>query len=161
MDFMQHSTTTGRGFRVFVVIDEFTRELVALRAAFSFHSLKVIEVLEDVVRDHGRPTAIRSDNGPEFISKLTVAWFKRAGIDHRRSRPGKPVDNAICESTNGRIRDELLNPTLFADLDEAQDQLATYRHDFNHNRPHSSLDQRTPASYAQHVRAIMQSGSAM
>jgi putative transposase len=147
MDFMHHMTTTGMHFRVLVVVDEFTRELLALRVERSFTSRATNVVLSDVFAEYGTPVQVRCDNGPEFISETTQEWLKSHGVTPQLSRPGKPCDNGLCESTNGKIRDELLNPVLFKSLSDAQEAAAEYRHHYNDERPHSALKYRTPTAY--------------
>lgn len=147
MDFMHHVTTAGVCFRVLVVVDEFTRELLALRVARSFTSRATNIVLGDVFAEYGTPAQVRCDNGSEFISKTTQKWLKSHGVTSRLSRPGKPCDNGLCESTNGKIRDELLNPNLFKTIDDAQEAAAVYRHHYNDERPHSALQYKTPTAY--------------
>ena len=149
VDFMSDQCVNGQRFRLLVVIDEHSRELLALRAARAFRSSDVVKVLDEVRREHGRaPSHLRSDNGPEFIAADLGAWCATNQVNAILSRPGKPVDNAICESNNGRIRAEFLNTTLFFSIPDAAEKAAAFRLHFNHERPHSALAHRTPAAYA-------------
>ena len=137
MDFMHHGTTSGGVFRVFVVVDEFTRELLALRVARSFTSRATVGVLVDVFAEYGTPAQIRSDNGPELTSQTMRKYLDGCGVTPCFSRPAKPCDNGLCESTNGKIREELLDPNLFATIDAAAEAAAVYRHDYNDPTPRS------------------------
>lgn len=148
IDFMSDQLETRLRIRILVVFDEFTRELLALRVARSFDAASVVRVLDEVRRDYGEPKMLRSDNGPEFIAAELATWRERHGISALFSRPGKPVDNAICESNNGRIRAEFLNTTLFSSIPDAAEKAAAFRLQFNQERPHSALDNQTPAAYA-------------
>jgi transposase InsO family protein len=151
MDFMHHRTRHGVTFRLCVVVDEFTRELLALRVARSFTTTNVLGVLADVFAEYGTPRVLRSDNGPEFISSAFQAAMRERSIAHELSRPGKPCDNGLCESTNGRIRDELLRPYIFDTIDSAADAAAFFRHDYNTVRPHSALDGLAPSVFHQRL----------
>jgi transposase InsO family protein len=138
-------------FRILVVVDEFTREILALRVARSLTSRDVTRVLADVVAEYGTPSVLRSDNGPEFISDTVRSWLRERGTAQQLSRPGKPCDNGLCESTNGRIRDELLRPNLFETIEAAADATAAYREDYNTIRPHSALDGLAPSIFHQQL----------
>lgn len=149
IDFMSDQLVTRASFRLLVVVDEFTREVLAIRVARSFTSAAVCRILDEVRRERDMaPTHLRSDNGPEFIAAELAAWCSSHNVTAIFSRPGKPVDNAICESTNGRIRAEFLNTTLFQSLPDAAEKAAQFRLHFNQQRPHSALDNQTPAAYA-------------
>lgn len=153
IDFMADQLVTRARIRLFVIVDEFTRELLALRVARSFDSAAVRRVLDEVRRECGvAPRHLRSDNGPEFIAEDMAQWRRAHGVTAIFSRPGKPVDNAICESTNGRIRAEFLNTHLFHSLPDAAEKAAAFRLHFNHQRPHSALNNQTPAAYAAQQR---------
>ena len=149
IDFMSDQLTSRQRFRLLVVIDEYTRELLALRVARSFHAADVVRILDEVRREVGRaPKQVRCDNGPEFIADELAAWSGEHGVTLLFSRPGKPVDNAICESNNGRIRAEFLNATLFRSIPDAAEKAEHFRLHFNHERRHSALNNQTPAAYA-------------
>ena len=131
-----------------VVIDEFTRECLALDAARSFKGKDVVEVLRYLFAVRGCPKYIRSDNGPEFVSKAVQKWFRRAGVDTLYIAPGSPWENGYVESFNSRLRDEFLNRELFLHIDELRYVADRWRMDYNHYRPHSSLDYMAPAAFA-------------
>ena len=146
---MSDQLVTGLRIRFLVVVDEFTRELLAFRLGRTFKGEDVKNVLAELVRERGTaPAALRTDNGSEFIGEQVAAWVTQHQVARLLSRPGKPVDNAICESTNGRIRAEFLNTTLFRSLSAAAEEAAAFRQRFNERRPHSSLNNLTPAAYA-------------
>jgi len=149
MDFIQERTEDGRNFRVLSVIDQFTRECIALEAERSMTGNKVVAALERVM-EQGRPApeSITTDNGSEFAGKALDAWALRHGVKLSFIRPGKPVENGFVESFHGRLRDECLKVELFFTLADAQQKLATWRDDYNHQRPHSALADRTPAAFA-------------
>jgi len=147
VDFMSDQCVNGQRFRLLVVIDEHSRELLALRVARAFRSSDVVQVLDEVRREQGRAANyLRSDNDPEFIAEELGRWCASNAVTVVLSRPGKTVDNAICESNNGRIRAEFLNTNLFFGIPDAAEKAATFRLHFNHERPHSALAHRTPAA---------------
>lgn len=149
IDFMSDQLENRARIRMLVIVDEFTRELLALRVARSFDAQAVRRVLDEVRREYGAsPKYLRSDNGPEFIATEVEDWRNAHAVQAIFSRPGKPVDNAICESTNGRIRAEFLNAHIFLGLPDAAEKAATFRLHFNQQRPHSALNNQTPAAYA-------------
>ena len=125
-------------------MDNFSRESLAIQVGRRFTGDHVVTVLEDVVRDRGVPKIIQVDNGPEFISKSLDLWAWSHGVQLDFSRPGKPTDNPFIESFNGKLREECLNQNWFLSLDDAQEQMDTWRKDYNHKRPHRSLKGRTP-----------------
>ena len=134
--------------RVLTVVDTFTRECLALEVDTSLPSRRVTRTLDGVIADRGRPEQIRMDNGSELTSRHFLAW----GIDHRielnHIEPGKPVQNAFIESFNGRLRDECLNTSWFRNLWDARRRIAAWRIEYNQERPHSSLNYRTPHEFA-------------
>jgi putative transposase len=148
MDFVSDSFVHGRRFRIFTLVDDFTREYLALEPDVCLTGRRVALILARVVRERGAPDVIVSDNGPEFISRALEEWEFSAGIRHQFIRPGKPVENAFVESFNGRLRDECLNETLFFSIDHACLQLEAWRVDYNTVRPHGKLAQSTPHAYA-------------
>jgi putative transposase len=163
-DFMHHVTTSNVGFRVLVVVDEFTRELLALRVARSFTSSSTTRVLADVFAEYGIPQQVRCDNGSEFVSKTTAGWLRSQHVQVLYSRPAKPCDNGLCESTNGKIRDELLAPNLFHTVNAAADAAAAYRNHYNDERPHSALRNLTPNQFyvtLQPAETVVQPGPKM
>ncbi len=144
MDFVHDRLIDGRAFRVLTVIDQFTRECVALVAAPTWRGEDVAAVLETVVQSRGVPASITVDNGTEFQSRAMDAWAYRRQTTLVFIRPGKPVENTFIESFNGRLRDEGLNTHQFISLVDAQQHLDRWREDYNAVRPHSALDDRTP-----------------
>jgi putative transposase len=148
MDFVHDVTWHGRKFRVLVVLDEFTREALALLVDTSIGGDRVARVLEELVSIRGTPERIITDNGPEFTGKALDAWAYQHGVKLHFIRPGKPVENAYCESFNGKLRNECLNIHWFTDLADARSKIEAWRMDYNEVRPHSSLDGLSPTEYA-------------
>ena len=146
MDFVSARTADGRWFRTLTVLDVYTRESLALVADRSLTGIKVAAALTLIVGRRGAPTAIVVDNGGEFVSRAMDAWAYAHDVRLEFIRPGKPVENAFIESFNGRLRDECLNAHVFGSTVEAQHVLDAWRDDYNHVRPHSSLQDRTPAA---------------
>lgn len=153
LDFLSDQLTDGRRFRIFAVVDDCTRECLALAADTSLSGLRVARELDDIMRWRGRPTTIVSDNGTEFTSNAILGWADETGVGWHYIAPGKPQQNGFIESFNGRLRDELLNETLFRSLPHARAVLETWRRDYNEERPHSKLGWMTPGDYA---RAILE-----
>jgi putative transposase len=147
-DFVHDSDERGRALKWFSLIDEYTRECLALVVERSITAADVLDVLAQVLLARGLPGHIRSDNGPEFIAGALRQYLQTAGIGTLYIEPGSPWENGYAESFNGRLRDELLNLELFADLPQAKTLGATWKNDYNHRRPHSALDYRTPAAFA-------------
>jgi len=147
-DFVKDQTTDGRPLKFLAIEDEFTRESLALEVARSITAADVIEVLKFLVEVRGSPQFIRSDNGPEFIADAIRRWLRKAGVQTLYIAPGSPWENAYSESFNSRFRDELLNRELFGSVGEARWLAEEYRLEYNHRRPHSSLDYLTPAAFA-------------
>ena len=148
MDFMSDQLFDGRRIRVLTLVDNHTRESLALHVAPRIRGGDVVRVLERVVAGGGKPGTIRVDNGPEFISKDVDLWAYWNHVKLDFSRPGKPTDNAFIESFNARLRLECLNEHWFLSLDEAQEKLEAWRRDYNENRPHGSLGNVPPAVFA-------------
>jgi transposase InsO family protein len=151
-DFVKDQTTDGRPFKMLVIVDEFTRECLALEADRSIRSKDVINVLEELFMIRGLPMHIRSDNGPEFIAKAVRSWLQDHEVGPLYIEPGAPWENAYCESFNGRLRDECLNLELFTSMREARVVLGDFQTHHNHHRPHSSLGYQTPAEFAARCR---------
>jgi putative transposase len=148
MDFVHDQLTSGRKFRVLTVIDKWNRQCIALHVDFALTGQSVVDALQDVGRAHGLPTAITVDHGTEFTSKVLDEWCYHNGVRLDFIRPGKPVENGMIESFNGRLRDECLNAHEFASLDEVRTILGEWQDDYNHRRPHGSLGHLTPSEYA-------------
>ena len=147
-DFVEDQTEKGRKLRMLVVIDEFTRESLAIEVAWSFTACRVVEVLQYLFAVRGAPEHIRSDNGPEFVAQEVTRWLDRARVKTLFIAKGSPWENGYVESFNSRFRDELLDRELFLSLAEARWVVDCWRLDYNHRRPHSSLDYQTPAAFA-------------
>jgi len=147
-DFLTERLENGRLVRLLVVIDEYTRECLAMDVAKSFRGEDVVELLRYLFAVRGYPAYIRSGNGPEFISNAVKRWLKRSGVETLYIAPGSPWENGYIESFNSRLRDELLNRELFLSVDELRYVADRWRMDYNHYRPHSSLDYMAPAAFA-------------
>jgi putative transposase len=148
LDFTHEQLKTGENFRILTIIDEFTREIIFTRAAFAFKAATVRQCLRAMFRERGTtPAWLRSDNGSEFVANQSSKFLLDKGIDHARSRPGTPTDNAKIESFHSRFRDELLDRTLFNSIAHANEELAKYQTLFNNVRPHSSLRYFSPAEF--------------
>jgi transposase InsO family protein len=143
-DFMEDRTHNGVKFRILNVIDEYTRECLAVRVDRSLTSHNVIEVLTELFIERGVPVHIRSDNGPEFIAKRVRDWLERLQVRPLFIEPGSPWENGYIESFNGKMRDELLNLEIFYSLQEAQVLIEMWRRHYNTIRPHSALGYRSP-----------------
>ena len=143
-DFVSCRTEDGRAVRLLTVIDEYTRECMAIKAARRIRSDDVMHTLTDLFTMHGPPEHIRSDNGPEFTSKAIREWLPRVGGQTLFIEPGSPWENGYCESFNGKLRDELLNGEIFNNLKEVQYLTEQWRVKYNTVRPHSSLGYRPP-----------------
>jgi transposase InsO family protein len=146
-DFLHDRTSDGRPLKWFTLVDEYTRECLALEVERGMTARAVSAVLAGVVRERGAPAHIRSDNGPEFIAEAIRAWVARAGLETLYIAPAAPWENGYAESFNSKVRDELLNAEEFGSVPEAKVLAKEWRRDYNHVRPHSSLGYRTPAEY--------------
>jgi putative transposase len=146
-DFLHDRTSDGRPLKWFTLVDEYTRECLALEVRRGMTAQAVTEVLAGVVGQRGVPAHIRSDNGPEFIAKAIRAWMAGAGLGTLYIEPGAPWENGYAESFNSKVRDELLNAEEFTSLLEAQVLGKEWKQAYNHERPHSSLGYRTPAEF--------------
>jgi putative transposase len=148
MDFMADNLADGRKIRLLTIVDNFSRECLALEVAAGFKGTDVAQVLTRIVGERGRPKFIRCDNGPEFVSKALDQWAYWNKVELDFSRPGKPTDNAFIESFNGRVRQELLNASWFDSLDQARSMCAAWKGEYNTHRPHRSLGNLAPAAFA-------------
>ena len=144
-DFVQDRTHDGRVFRMLCVIDEYTRECLAIRVKRKLNSRDVLDTLGELFVRPGAPEHIRSDNGPEFIATALRDWLQRVGVKTLYIEPGSTWENGYCESFNSKLRDELLAREIFNDLREAQILIEAWRRHYNTARPHSSLGYRAPA----------------
>ncbi|NKL81342.1 IS3 family transposase [Rhizobium leguminosarum] len=151
LDFVSDQFTDGRRFRVLTVADDCTRECPALVADTSLSGLRVARELDRIIEQRGTPSMIVSDNGSKFTSNAILQWTDQGKLDWHYIAPGKPIQNAFIESFNGRLRDELLNETLFSSLPQARSALSNWRSDYNDHQPHSGLGWLTPAEFAQTI----------
>ena len=148
MDFVSDVLADGRRFRVLAVVDDHTRECLALVADTSLSGARVVRELDAIIAARGRPLTMVSDNGAELTSTAVLRWCQERGVDWHYIAPGKPTQNAFIESFNGRLRDEFLNVHQFASLADVRARLEAWRVDYNEHRPHSSLGHLTPREYA-------------
>jgi len=147
-DFLVDRTEDGRQLKLLAVIDEYTRECLAIEVARSFTAQDVMSTLRYLFAVRGTPEHLRSDNGPEFVAKSVRRWLQQADVGKLFIAKGSPWENGYVESFNGKLRDELLNRELFLSLDEARWVIDRWRLDYNHHRPHSALEFQTPAAFA-------------
>lgn len=144
IDFMSDSLWDGRKFRLLNIVDDFNRQVLALEADISLPALRVIRVLEYLKEFRGLPKMIRVDNGPEFISHVLDEWCRKEHISLTYIQPGKPMQNGYVERCNGSVRKELLNANVFYSLKEVREKIEEWMLDYNHDRPHESLNYRAP-----------------
>jgi putative transposase len=148
MDFVCDNLFNGHRIRALTVVDNFSRECLAIHVGQSIKGEQVVAIMNALKRFTGRvPKRIQVDNGSEFISKAMDRWAYDNDIVLDYSRPGKPTDNAFIESFNGSFRDECLNMHWFLSLDDAREKIEAWRLDYNEFRPHSALDNMTPTEY--------------
>jgi putative transposase len=150
-DFVFDRSANGQQLKCLTVIDEFTRECLAIDVAGSIRSGRVIEVLSKLVSVRGAPKYLRSDNGPEFVSRAVLQWLLQAGIDTAPIDPGKPWQNGANESFNGKFRDECLGMQWFKNRIDAKVAIDDWRKMYNEVRPHSSLNNLTPLEYVERI----------
>jgi putative transposase len=148
MDFVFDVTANGRSLKWLAIVDEFTRECLALEVSRQFQACDVIDVLREVIAIRGVPAHLRCDNGPEFIAHAVNGWLETSKIDALYIEPGSPWQNGYAESFNSKLRDELLAVEIFETLPQARALATWWRLEYNHRRPHSSLDYQTPAEFA-------------
>jgi len=148
LDFVHDQFALGRRFRILNIVDDVTRECLAAIPDTSISGKRVARELTALIDARGKPQMIVSDNGTEFTSNAILAWTKEHQVEWHYIAPGRPMQNGYIESFNGRMRDELLNESLFVDLDQARQLIGTWTADYNTARPHSSLGYKTPAAYA-------------
>ena len=154
VDFVHDQFSHGRRFRIFNVIDDVTKECLAAVVDTSISGRRVARELTAVIARRGKPGLIVSDHGTEFTSNAMLAWTEEAGVSWHFIAPGKPMQNGICEAFNSKMRDELLNETLFHGLDHARAVVADWVADYNAERPHSALSYQTPAAFAAQLTAM-------
>jgi putative transposase len=148
MDFVSDGLAHGRRFRCLNVVDDYTRECLAIEVDTSLPGIRVKQVMQRLCEMRGLPLSITVDNGPEFAGKVLDAWAYEAGVTLSFIRPGKPVENAYIESFNGKFRDECLNEHWFTSMKHARKMIEAWRIEYNVERPHSSLGYLTPEQFA-------------
>jgi len=158
LDFVADTLGTGRGIRVLTVVDAYTRECLGLDVDTSLTSRRVTRKLDQIIEQRGIPESIRCDNGPELTSRHILGWCADNRINLIHIQPGKPMQNGHVESFNGRFRDECLNATWFHNLADARAKIATWRNEYNGERPHSSLGYRTPNEFAETLKSSVMNG---
>jgi len=148
MDFVMDALSSGRRVKCLTIVDDFTKEAVDIVPDHSIPGLYVTRVLDQAAQFRGLPTAIRTDQGPEFTGRALDQWAYHHGVQLKLIAPGKPTQNAFIESFNGRFRDECLNDHWFESLHAARAIIGAWRRDYNEARPHSALGYQTPAAFA-------------
>lgn len=148
MDFVSDCIAGGRSIRALTLVDDYSRECLAIEVDTSLGGMRVRRALEQVIAERGRPEAIVLDNGPEFRGRMLAAWSEQRGVRLEFIEPGKPSQNAFIESFNGRLREECLNANWFLSLADARRKIAAWRKDYNEQRPHSSLGYLSPFQFA-------------
>ena len=148
LDFVSDALEDGRRFRVLCVIDDFSRECLATVVDTSLSGARVARELDQIAEARGYPCMVVSDNGTELTSNAILRWQEDRQVEWHYIAPGKPMQNGLVESFNGKLRDECLNEHLFRNLRHARDLIGAWRDDYNHHRPHSSLDGLTPREYS-------------
>jgi putative transposase len=149
MDFMSDELFNGQRIKLFTLVDNYTRESLALKVADRLGGQGVVEILMEVGETHGLPKTIRVDNGPEFTSKKLDQWAYLNGVKLDFSRPGKPTDNAMIEAFNGRFRAECLNENWFLSLEDAREKVQAWKEEYNKCRPHRALGSIPPLEFAE------------
>ncbi len=154
MDFVSDSLFNGRRFRSLTIVDNYSRECLAIEVGQSLTGTEVVAVVERLTKERGKPERIQSDNGSEFVSRALDKWAYENGVTLDFSRPGKPMDNATIESFNGSFRDECLNVSWFLSMEDAREKIEKWRRDYNEFRPHSSLGDLTPQQFIDNLGNI-------
>ena len=152
MDFVSDALFDGRPIRILAVIDAHTREALSIAPRVSFRAFDVVQELDGLARQRGRPKTLKVDNGPEFAGRLLDQWAYLNGVEIDFSRPGKPTDNAHIEAFNSRLRAECLNASWFLSLADARERLEAWRREYNEERPHGSLRNLTPRAFAEQAQ---------
>jgi putative transposase len=159
MDFVSDQLFDGRRLRVLTLVDNHTRESLALAPGQRIGGMNVVEILERVTKGKGFPKRIKVDNGPEFISKDLDRWAYWNHVELDFSRPGKPSDNAFIEAFNSRFRQECLNEHWFLSLEDAEEKIESWRVSYNSERPHSALDYQTPDEFISQLQQTAATGT--
>lgn len=154
MDFMADALASGRRFRTLNVVDEFTREALAIEVDTSLPGVRVVQVLEQLRQQGRKPEWMVTDNGPEFTGKALDQWAYQNSVRLETIRPGRPMENGYIESFNGKMREECLNENWFTDLADARERIEAWRVDYNTRRPHSALGYLTPVEFAHRAAAL-------
>lgn len=153
MDFVADNLFNGRRFRALTIVDNFSRECLAIHVGQGIKGEEVVSVMEQLKDYHGRlPKRLQTDNGSEFISKVLDKWAYENGVTMDFSRPGTPTDNPFIESFNGSFRDECLNIHWFLSMIDAQEKIECWRQEYNAERPHSSLKNQTPTEFVRNLQ---------
>lgn len=148
MDFVRDTLADGRVIRMLTVVDDYSRQCLAINLDISLPGTRVVRVMDRLVQERGKPALIRTDNGPEFVGRALDQWAYENGVKLDFIQPGKPAQNGYIESFNGKLRDECLNQHWFLGLADAKRIVASWRDDYNHHRPHTALGGNTPAEAA-------------
>lgn len=151
MDFLSDQLFDGRKIRVLTIVDAFSKVSPAIDVRARYTGADVVATLERVTAEYGLPNSIRVDNGPEFISKDLDLWAYMNGVILDFSRPGKPTDNSFVEAFNGKVRAECIDQNWFLSLTDAQVKCEAFRHEYNYERPHSSIGQKTPMEFIKSI----------
>ncbi len=154
MDFVSDQLFDGRRFRILTIVDNHTRESLALHADQRIRGIDVVTILAGITQQHGFPKRIQVDNGPEFISRDLDRWAYWNHVELAFSRPGKPTDNALIEAFNSRFRQECLNEHWFMSLEDAKEKIEAWCQEYNYARPHSSLGYRSPAEFVAKLKTM-------
>jgi putative transposase len=152
MDFVADQLFDGRPIRILAVLDAHTREALSIAPRVSFRAFDVVQELDRLARERGRPKTLKVDNGPEFAGRMLDQWAHLNGVEIDFSRPGKPTDNAHIEAFNSRLRAECLNASWFLSLADARERLEAWRREYNEERPHGSLRNLTPRAFAEQAQ---------
>ena len=153
MDFVSDALANARRIKCLTVVDDFTRESVDIAVDHGIGGTYVVRLLDQAACFRGYPRAVRTDNGPEFTSRVFIAWTQQHGVEHLLIEPGCPTQNGYIESFNGKFRDECLNEHWFTSLAQAREVIAEWRRDYNEVRPHSSCGRIPPSHFAANYRA--------
>ena len=153
MGFLSDALFDGRPFRLLGVIDCHMREALAIAPRASFRAFQVLELLDRLARQHGKPKTLKVDNGPEFAGRMLDQWAYLNGVEIDFSRPGKPTDNGHIEAFNSRLRAECLNASWFLSLADARDRIEEWRRHYNEERPHSALGNLTPKAFIEQAQS--------
>lgn len=147
IDFMSDALENGNKIRIFNAVDQYSRFLLTSKVASSIPARKLIEYLKNAIEMYGKPERIRTDNGPEFVSKLFQTWMKKNGIKWEQIQPGKPQQNGIIERLNRTFREDVLDANIFPSIDKAQKIADSFKKEYNEDRPHESLQNLTPSNF--------------